>query len=415
MFKNIQWFIERIFILVIGNCLSIFIKRDKNIWLLGAKVPESEHDLFLNHTKYLFLYLNNNDFGIKAIMLFDDKKMLQELKDKGYKNVYLRNSIKGFYYTLKAKYWFFDFGINTVSKWNWKNSGIVPIHMWHGAGGLKKVGYDAAADNEHLGKNIAKDIRTKESFKEKIYKFFKIEDYYYIVNSEYEAKCRVSAFGAPEDKIKITGSPRLDVLFNDIKNAEVFMGKDFNKIKQLKAEGKKIFIYMPTFRDTGENFTKWLQNNDFLKYLKDNNAILICKLHPFDKTPLNTNTESCLYKMDNGSDVYPILKYTDALITDYSSVYFDYLLLDRPILYYIPDLNEYTTQCRGFYEPYENLTAGIYAKDEDELLQGLTDIINNVDNYKEKRKALRDRMFVYKDSNNCMRDVEFVKGLERQC
>ena len=63
------------------------------------------------------------------------------------------------------------------------------------------------------------------------------------------------------------------------------------------------------------------------------------------------------------------------------------------------------------YEPYENLTAGIYAKSEDELLQGLTDIINGVDNYKEKRKALRDRMFVYQDDNNCERNVEFIKSL----
>ena len=87
--------------------------------------------------------------------------------------------------------------------------------------------------------------------------------------------------------------------------------------------------------------------------------------------------------------------------------------MDKPILYFIPDLSEYTRQCRGFYEPYENLTAGIYAKTEDELLKGLTDIINGIDNYKEKRKTLRDRMFVFQDGNNCQRNVEFIRGLEK--
>ena len=128
---------------------------------------------------------------------------------------------------------------------------------------------------------------------------------------------------------------------------------------------------------------------------------------------LNFELPYTIYKMDSNSDIYPILKYSDGLITDYSSIYFDYLLLDKPILYYIPDIEEYESQDRGFYEPYENLTAGIYAKTEDELLKGLTDIINGVDNYKEKRKALRDRMFVYQDGNNCKRNLKFIKGLEK--
>ena len=115
--------------------------------------------------------------------------------------------------------------------------------------------------------------------------------------------------------------------------------------------------------------------------------------------------------MNSSSDIYAVLKYSTALITDYSSIYFDYLLLDRPIIYYIPDLYEYQTKCRGFYEPYENLTAGIYTTNENELINGLNNIICLKDEYKEKRKLLRDRMFVHQDGKNCERVIEWIKSL----
>ncbi|MBQ2871928.1 CDP-glycerol glycerophosphotransferase family protein, partial [bacterium] len=213
--------------------------------------------------------------------------------------------------------------------------------------------------------------------------------------------------------IKILGSPRLDVLLHDIPNAEMFMEEDFNNIKNFKTQGKKIFIYMPTFRDTGKDISGWLKSDKLKEFLHNNNAVLVCKLHPFDKNSLDFELSEDFYKMDSDSDVYPILKYTDALITDYSSVYFDYLLLDKPILYYSPDLKEYQEKCRGFYEPYDKLTAGAITQTEQELFDAMQNVIDGVDNYKEQRKALRDRMFKYQDGRNCERVIEWIKSLDK--
>ena len=115
--------------------------------------------------------------------------------------------------------------------------------------------------------------------------------------------------------------------------------------------------------------------------------------------------------MNYDSDLYAVLKYMDAMISDYSSVYFDFLLLDRPIIYYVPDLEEYQEKCRGFYEPYENLTAGIKTRTEEELIDAMQDVINGIDNYKEDRKRLRDQTFKYQDGKNCERVVEWIKSL----
>lgn len=191
------------------------------------------------------------------------------------------------------------------------------------------------------------------------------------------------------------------------------MEEDFAKIKSFKEAGKKLFFYMPTFRDTGKDISGWLKSNKLKEFLRQNNAVLVCKLHFADKNSLNFELTEDFYKMDSDSDIYPVLKYSDALITDYSSIYFNYLLLDKPILYYPIDLAEYQEKCRGFYEPYDKLTAGVKAYNEQELINAMQDVINGVDNYKEERKALRDRMFKYQDGCNCERVVEFIRSLNK--
>lgn len=405
MYKQIRFFIKNIFRIAITFLVSLIFKRDKNILIMGQRKPKvkiikTQNDYFMHNTKYLFLYLNQTkQDNLKLIYLCDDKKMLKTFYDKGYKNVYPRKSIKGIYYALKAKYWLYD--DSKFSVFNEILSGkAICINLWHGIP-LKKIGYDITGNYKKYNK-----------FQKKLYDLLRDKDSYYNVNSEYEQYYYESAFLTPPENINILGSPRLDVLLNDIPNADLFMEKDCNAVKNYKKQGKKIFIYMPTFRDTGKDISSWLKSENLKQFLQKNNIILVCKLHFADKNSLNFELTENFYKMDNDSDVYQILKYTDCLISDYSSVYFDYLLLDKPILYYVPDLEEYQKKCRGFYESYEELTAGRKSINEEELLSAMQDVINGIDNYKEQRKALRNKMFVHQDGKNCERIVEWIKSLD---
>lgn len=364
-----------------------------------VKIIKHTRDYFMHNTKYLMLHLRgNNDF--KVVYLCDSSAMRNHLYEAGLKNVYSRKSLKGIYYAIRAKYWLYDddkFGLTNPLL----SGGAICINLWHGVP-LKKIGYD-----------ITENYKSYPPTVRQIYDLLRNKDDFYNVNSEYEQSCYETAFLTTKDKIKILGSPRLDVLFHDFPNQDLFMEEDFAKIKSFKESGKKLFFYMPTFRDTGKDISGWLKSDKLKEFLHQNNAVLVCKLHFADKNSLNFELTEDFYKMDSDSDIYPVLKYSDALITDYSSIYFDYLLLDKPILYYPIDLAEYQGKCRGFYEPYENLTAGVKAYNEQELINAMQDVINGVDSYKDERKALRDRMFKYQDGRNCERVVEFIRSLNK--
>ena len=278
--------------------------------------------------------------------------------------------------------------------------GAICIDFWHGIP-LKKIIYD---DNERWMKIDLSKLTHK------LWNIMRPKEDYFIVNGDFEQKCYTTAFVMPKEKIKVIGSPRADVLLHDFPNEDLCMEKDFKNIKNLKQNGKKIFIYMPTYRDSGKDISGWLKSDRLHKFLQENNSILVCKLHPNDDNVLDFEYTDSFYKMNNKSDIYPVLKYSDALITDYSSVYYDYLLLDKPILYYPIDIEEYEAS-RGFYEPYEELTAGAKADNEEELINAMQDVINGVDNYKEKRKVLCDRMFKYQDGHNCERVLDWIKTL----
>ena len=349
----------------------------------------------MHNTKYIML---NNNSEFKFVYIVGDKSMLKRMTERGLKNVYLRNSLKGIYYSLRAKYWLYDDGKCCINN-PILSGGATCINLWHGIP-LKKIGYD---DRQFPYK--------EGSVQAKIYDAMRIKDDAYVVNSEYEQGCYKTAWRVSNDNIKVLGSPRLDVLLHDIDNSDLFMEKDFANIKSYKDKDKKIFIYTPTWRDTGKDIAGWLKSKKLQKFLKESNAILVCKLHFADKNSLNFELPEEFYKMDSNSDIYPVLKYSDALITDYSSIYFDYLLLDKPILYYPIDLEEYQEKCRGFYRPYEEITAGVKAYNENELINAMQEVINGKDDYKEQRKVLRDKMFKYQDGRNCERVVEWIKSL----
>ena len=311
-----------------------------------------------------------------------------------------KKCLKGIYYALKSKYWFYDF--ITTDLPGLYIHGAILINLWHGTGSLKKCG------NDDKNSGIKKG-----SLQEKIYRFLTVKDSYYNVDSEHEGKYRKQSFYAKDNQIVINGSPRLDVLYKDIPNSEMFMEEDFNNIKKLKDAGKKLFFYVPTWRDTKEDVSGWLKSQKLKEFLKDNNSVLVCKLHPFDSNSLNFELSEEFYKMKSNSDLYAVLKYMDAMISDYSSVYFDYLLLDRPIIYYVPDLEEFQEKNRGFYEPFESLTAGIKVRTEEELLFAMKDILKGVDNYKADREKLRNQTFKYQDGKNCERVTAWIKSLEK--
>ena len=266
MIKKILFLIKNIARIVVQFLISIITLRDKNMIIMGLRKPiaktiEENSDYFMHNTKVLFLYLmhvNNHKFNI--IYLCDNDDMISSFKNKGYKNIWKRKSIQGIYHSIRAKYW-----IYSDSKFDITNSmlsgGATCINLWHGIS-WKKFGFDSNI-------NFAK----RNKIQKQIQSFLYDKDDYVIANNEQEQECYCSAILSKKQNTLILGSPRYDMFFKDIQNIDLFMETDYTNIKNFKEQGKKLFLYMPTFRDTGKDVSGWLKEERLKDFLNEKDAI----------------------------------------------------------------------------------------------------------------------------------------------
>lgn len=396
VFKNFLKLIKYISMLPL-YWLSHIIPKDKNLWVFGAWFGER----YADNSKYLFEYVNKNHPEIKVVWLTRNKNTYNFVRKKGY-NVAKTFSLKGWYYALRAKVAVVSNGISDVNIFTTANTKVV--QLWHGIP-LKKIMFDDKITFKHP------TIWKKFLFF--IFPFLKKHIDYsntlLIATSEEVQKIISSAFRVPIGQVKITGYPRNDSFFYKPKKDLKFT----KKLLSFKYQGKKIAIYMPTHRKEGELDINKLFLSDLEvidKKLKALNYILLIKLH-FCHTK-----ESLLLKEikhysniiiinDNmiEQDIYNILRLTDLLITDYSSIYFDYLLLDKPMIFAPFDIETYIKSDREFYYNYDEVTPGPKAKNWNEVIKYMEETITYPDKYKEQRKKIIDRFHKYKDGNNCQR------------
>lgn len=215
-----------------------------------------------------------------------------------------------------------------------------------------------------------------------------------------------ASMGLDTSVCKHVGLPRNDALF-----------AGGNELEELFPGFGKRIIWMPTFRkaagfsngiesELGIPCVNKKQLSTLNDELKKKNYLLILKLHPWSAEKLKNVGFSnivCLKDSDisDNCSLYKLLGQTDALITDYSSVYIDYLLTDKPICFVYDDIDEYRRN-RGFaLEPAEEYMPGDHITDFDGLLNWLSHF--DVDNYKQRREELRKEFFVFPDDKSSQR------------
>lgn len=213
------------------------------------------------------------------------------------------------------------------------------------------------------------------------------------------------------------GYPRNDVLLrapgrHDLLNVDTSC---YAALKQHRKKGGKVVIYMPTFRDNGMDFLdaagNFVLNPAMLAaFAEKHNTLFLLKLHPY----VNDSRLSALpgvVRYPSQLDIYPLLPLADALVTDYSSVYFDFLLLDKPILYFAYDLERYISQDRELFFPFEDMTTGPGMATQEELLQHLQAALAGEDSHGMERAALRDKLFAHRDADAADRLCRHIKEI----
>lgn len=210
-----------------------------------------------------------------------------------------------------------------------------------------------------------------------------------IASSETDKRYMAKSFLVNEDIIDIIGLPRYELLKQSYPFDE-FVNWQKKKLSGIKAD-KKFVLYAPTFRENGASAFDQIDNKEWLllnKILEESNSILGLRPHSYDNKTPPLITEG----MDNivwlGQDEFTesnlILQFVDILVVDFSSIWIDFLLLDRPIIGFAKDFVHYSNQERGFAYNFEDTFPDIFTHDFNELLACLSSLLivrNNIKKY----------------------------------
>ena len=338
--------IKALFDLLTFNILKFFPTSDK-IWVFGSRF-----DKFTDNTKYFFMenLERSKKDSLRFIWISRDKNVRNMVKSMGGES-YSRRSIKGLFLSLLAKYKFVNCWGDDIGFKHTANGCLV--NFWHGLP-LKSIEYDIASGPQARPyRNIFTKLRYRVTLLRK-------NDIVFNSSEFFEPKMLSSL---RPDKIFNMGSPRLDILKKDpdkiLTSLKQYGFHQTVKFIEGLAQYTKIYIYMPTFRDAGREWTEELNDcfSEINTYLKSTNACMIFKLHQND-TSLRSialgHTNIILCDLD---DAYPILPFTDCLISDYSSIVFDYMILKKQIILFPFDKKEYISSSRGLYFDYDTLFA----------------------------------------------------------
>ncbi|CDM69210.1 CDP-glycerol glycerophosphotransferase [Clostridium bornimense] len=367
----------------IKKFLGRIIKATYNIWYKFVPVDEKTI-LFISfhgrgyscNPKYLHKYLLTNEKYKDYKFIWAVKK--GKGKDISGAEVIRYNSVKYFYYLAKSKYWIVNC---KLPRHILKKDDQVYLQTWHGTP-LKRLAHDI-----EIGAD-AKFYRTGISKKEMTETYdIDVNRYDYLISpNKFSTEKFQSAFDIERNRIIETGYPRNDYLTN-ISDLEIKKLKEKYKIP----EDKTVILYAPTWRDNSFNvkgYTFKLEV-DFIKWkeiLGEEYVVLFKPHYLITNKFSNKGLEKFLYTISEDKDINELYVISDILITDYSSVFFDYAILQRPILFYMYDLKEYEEEIRGFYlDIKKDLPGNIFTKEEELLKE-----ILSIEKYKKNTSKLLD-------------------------
>lgn len=345
--------------------------------------------------KYLYEKLYDM-YGDKYRFIWCLDKRPHEMK--GNPTVCRRQSLRYVYYITRAKYII----CNTRQPiWYRKREGAVFLETWHGTP-LKKLAFDL--DDIHAA---SQDHKTKF--------FTQSRDWDYLISANrFSTDVFERAFCYPREKIIETGYPRNDILYSD----------HADEIREdVRAEfgipdGRRVILYAPTYRDDqfyGKGEYKFSLQMDLQRmrteFSQEYVILLRTHYHIADAVDL-TGLEDFVYQASNYSDVSKLYLASDICITDYSSVFFDFGNLKRPILFFVYDYENYRNELRGMYIDMERELPGPIVRTNDELIDALHHIDQISKQYEERYDTFYEKFCHVDDGGASERTIRAVFGKE---
>ncbi len=338
--------------------------------------------------KYIYQYMRKQNMNYTFVWSVNEKKNIP-----GNPIQVQRFSLRYFYYLARAKYWVSN---SRMPRYLDKREGNIYLQTWHGTP-LKTLVFDM--DDVHSA-----DPKYKAHFYEQSRRW----DYLSSPN-QYSSDIFRRAFKFDKEMLEF-GYPRNDILYkNDTAEDIAALKRKMNL-----PEDKKVVLYAPTWRDDefysrGKyKFTLQLDLAKLQQKLGDA-YIVVLRMHYFIASQMDISEfEGFAFDFSSYDDIAELYLVSDILITDYSSVFFDYANLKRPILFFTYDLEKYRDKLRGFYIDIETEVPGPLLRTTDEVIHSIENIEAVQSEYQAKYDVFHERFCKWDDGNASKNTVERV-------
>lgn len=366
--------------------------RDPARWVFGAWNGKK----FLDNPKYVFLHTLNSQPDVRVVWITKSRKLAQEMRIRGLPAAYT-GSLVGIWAQLRAGVVVFSHSVEWDLCAPLIARKVLRVQNWHGIP-IKHIGYDDK-----------KDITIKYArLKAAIFPYK--DDRLDLVTAAGQADqaCFRTAFNVKEDAVIITGYPRNDPMFRTARDHQ----GEYYPIKNA--------IYMPTLRGVaGAEFTLFESTGfDFKKIdmvCERLGIHLWIKLHPVQKFRQKdlVALELCkhLHAYTDNNDIYESMGDYDVLITDFSSIYLDYMVIGRPIILAPLDMADYTVNDRSLYYEYKDLCWEAPCVSWVEVMKRLERLCVRQSAIPEGYLELQRRFHTYLDDQSALRVTQSIKHL----
>lgn len=377
--------------------VSFFVPKNQNIWIFGSWTGNT----FSDNSKYMYLYTRRSHPEIRCVYICKDKKIVAKLKKKNME-AYGYYSVKGCLLSMRAGYAFLTAAHCDVNSFCCAR--IHYIQLFHGTP-LKKIYYDDCFA-------LRSQNKWKEFLVKHIFTFLDSVNQkdYITIASNNVGRTFETAFRTKPEKLWITGLARTDAYFHPLKNS-------YMERLRKNIDGPLI-VYLPTHRNYGNHTSETIDIMRNLKLmnelLKKKNLYMLYKPHYNELRNWNKNVTEYKHiiiphQSITMSDVYSFTPYCDLLITDYSSIYYDFLLTEKPIVFFPYDFEYYITKEQHLYYRYEEVTPGPKCYSWEETIRAASRLLER-DDYLEQRRKVKLFFQDYSDGRSCERIYQKIKN-----
>lgn len=368
---------------LLGRLAGALVPRRAALWAFACGSGLGEGAL------ELYRHVRSADPSLLLVWLARDRAELARALELGL-NAVLRSSWRGFRTTLRAHVVVVTHGLGDANRFGIRGAFIV--QLWHGIP-LKKVQLDSPVT--FSGPVPTRMLRA-------LYRRNTAAIGLVPAASEVSASRLRSAFGIPAERVVVTGDPRDDVVLGPAEAARSLLAEGIGRYG-----AARVILFAPTWRDGQADpviphGTQW---QGIAAFLEASDSVLVLRPHPHGLGDYRAGTEASprirMLPASAQNDINPVLPAVDLLVTDYSSIAFDFALLERPIAFLAPDAAEYSAT-RGLYVPYREFSGGSEVTTWDELL-ALLDNPAALDRLRAHAVRLAATHHAYRDGRNTAR------------